>query len=164
MHAASCTTLVGSIVQHQTQETHVTATTAFNPHSCFYCVVCREVSELHTPYVFPQECGGRCSVRWLHLASPDKRHIGTCNARSSSLLVSTLNEAAFNMSVGPYSVDELACARRQSKLVPTLSHYVVHIDAAHMGVGGDDSWSPTVHSHFLVRPGKHTLTLLILAT
>jgi hypothetical protein len=31
----------------------------------------------------------------------------------------------------------------------------VHLDAAHMGVGGDDSWSPTVHDAYLLPPGRY---------
>lgn len=29
----------------------------------------------------------------------------------------------------------------------------VHLDHAHMGVGGDNSWSPTVLEPYLVKPG-----------
>lgn len=28
----------------------------------------------------------------------------------------------------------------------------VHLDHKHMGLGGDDSWSPSVHENFLVQP------------
>ena len=35
----------------------------------------------------------------------------------------------------------------------------VHLDVAHMGVGGDDSWSPSVHLPYLVPPQLYTFTL-----
>ena len=33
----------------------------------------------------------------------------------------------------------------------------LHLDSAHMGVGGDDSWSPTVHEEVLGPPAKYEL-------
>jgi len=48
------------------------------------------------------------------------------------------------MSISNYSVEELTKAKHQDELVK--SKYVeVHLDHVHMGVGGDDSWSPSVH-------------------
>lgn len=38
----------------------------------------------------------------------------------------------------------------------------VHVDAAHMGVGGDDSWSPTVHEAYLLPPAKYSLGLWLM--
>ena len=40
---------------------------------------------------------------------------------------------------------------------------IVHLnlDAAHMGVGGDDSWSPAVHGEFLVPPTKYEFELTL---
>ena len=35
----------------------------------------------------------------------------------------------------------------------------LHLDASHMGVGGDDSWNPTVHPPYLVPPQRYTLAL-----
>jgi hypothetical protein len=33
----------------------------------------------------------------------------------------------------------------------------LHVNPAHMGVGGDDSWSPTVHDDYLLPPKKYCL-------
>lgn len=38
----------------------------------------------------------------------------------------------------------------------------VHLDAAHMGVGGDDSWSPSVHDTYLVPPGVYDFSVALL--
>jgi hypothetical protein len=38
----------------------------------------------------------------------------------------------------------------------------VVVDAAHMGVGGDDSWSPSVHEEYLVPPAVYRLSLGVL--
>ena len=42
-----------------------------------------------------------------------------------------------------YSMAALAAAKHEHELEPDERHHV-HLDAAHMGLGGDDSWSPSV--------------------
>lgn len=37
----------------------------------------------------------------------------------------------------------------------------VHLDHRHMGVGGDDSWSPSVHAEFLVPPKRYAFELVL---
>lgn len=51
----------------------------------------------------------------------------------------------------PHSVMELHRARHQFELQPDGNTHVL-LDAFHMGVGGDDSWSPSVHKQFLLNP------------
>jgi hypothetical protein len=52
-----------------------------------------------------------------------------------------------------YSLAALSAARHEHELVPGRRVHV-HLDAAHMGLGGDDSWSPSV------REVSHALTTL----
>jgi beta-galactosidase len=66
-------------------------------------------------------------------------------------------------SASPFSVDAFDRARHDHELVADgFTH--VHLDAVHMGVGGDDSWSPTVHEEYLVAPGEYTLALVLSGT
>jgi beta-galactosidase len=30
----------------------------------------------------------------------------------------------------------------------------LHVDHLHMGLGGDDSWTPSVHPNFIIPPGN----------
>lgn len=46
------------------------------------------------------------------------------------------------MSLSPYSLQSFEAAKHDHDLAPDAFTHV-HLDAAHMGVGGDDSWSPT---------------------
>ena len=39
----------------------------------------------------------------------------------------------------------------------------LHFDAAHMGLGGDDSWSPSVHDKYLLPLGKYQLGVVMRA-
>lgn len=128
------------------------------------CIACRDVCDLHTPYVFPQECSGRSGVRWLHLeASASDKQDASNNKCFPAITVAATDGSPFQMSVSPYSMEQLASARHYKELLPTSGYYHVHIDVAHMGVGGDDSWSPTVHPRYLVRPGKYKMRCCIQA-
>ncbi|MBL4828745.1 MAG: beta-galactosidase, partial [Aliivibrio sp.] len=89
------------------------------------------ISDLHTPYIFPSESGLRCDTRLLNIQN--------LNIRGD-----------FHFSINRYSQDQLAQAKHTNKLVSEGKIYV-SIDHQHMGVGGDDSWSPSVHPEFLLQ-------------
>ncbi|WP_341938199.1 beta-galactosidase [Marinimicrobium sp. C2-29] len=94
------------------------------------------VKDLHTPYIFPSDNGLRCDSRALEVGQ---------------LQV----EGHFHFSVSPYSQAALAQARHQHELVPEGGLFV-HLDGFHMGVGGDDSWSPSVYPEYrLEAPQYH---------
>jgi hypothetical protein len=67
------------------------------------------------------------------------------------------------MNISPYSWQGLAAARHQHELNPDAAGWHMHLDAAHMGVGGDDSWSPTVHDEYLLPPGKYEVGVVLRA-
>jgi beta-galactosidase len=122
----------------------------------------RPVVELHTPYVYPQECGGRADVAWLHLDSGSCQQ-GELLDRHPGLLIVALDGGSMQVNVSRYSCSTLERAHHQHELVPEdTQHLHLHLDAAHMGVGGDDSWSPSVHKRYLVPPAPYTLSLALL--
>jgi beta-galactosidase len=109
------------------------------------------VSDLHVPYVFPSESGGRCGVRWLALAEANSGH---------GLLAACAGGGALQASVSAFSLEAFDAATHDHDLVSDgFTH--VHLDAAHMGVGGDDSWSPTVHKEFLVPPARYRFAVVL---
>lgn len=72
------------------------------------------------------------------------------------------------VSFSPFSLEELARATHDAQLPEVggsarrpATH--VHLDAAHAGVGGDDSWSPAILPRYLVRPGVFRMALDLLA-
>ncbi|MBU2864475.1 beta-galactosidase [Reinekea forsetii] len=83
---------------------------------------------LYTPYIYPSENGLRCDVR---------------EAKIGSLRVSGL----FQFSVSRYSQRSLASAQHPHEL-ESEAGWVVNLDHRHMGIGGDDSWTPSVHEEF----------------
>lgn len=60
-----------------------------------------------------------------------------------------------------YSLANLSLARHDYELIPDrVTH--VYLDHKHMGVGGDDSWSPSVHEKYTVQPGRFSFHVHLL--
>ncbi len=80
--------------------------------------------QMHTPYIFPTDNGLRCDCSSLQVGAIE---IG----------------GQFHFSVSQYGQQQLAAAKHTNDLVPHDGLYV-YIDGYHMGLGGDDSWTPSV--------------------
>ncbi|WLI78824.1 beta-galactosidase [Kosakonia sp. H02] len=85
---------------------------------------------LHTPYIFPGENGLRCDTRSLRY--------GTHRL-----------DGKFHFSLGRYSDTQLRETTHHHLLREEAGCWL-HLDAFHMGVGGDDSWSPGVSPEFIL--------------
>ncbi|MEU8930110.1 glycoside hydrolase family 2 TIM barrel-domain containing protein [Streptomyces sp. NPDC048409] len=99
------------------------------------------VDELFTPYLRPQESGGRHGVRRFTLSAPDATGIAV-----------ELDEPR-QVSVSRYRAEDLTAAAHHDELVPRAG-CVVHIDAAHRGLG-TASCGPDTLPSYLVAPGVH---------
>ncbi|MGB3725248.1 MAG: beta-galactosidase [Glaciecola sp.] len=85
---------------------------------------------MHTDYIFPSDNGLRSDCTYLAL--------GTLQAKGK-----------FMFAASEYSQAQLAEAKHTNEL--SKDEYVhLHIDHKHMGVGGDDSWSPSTHKAYLL--------------
>ncbi|KPI14668.1 glycoside hydrolase family 2 TIM barrel [Actinobacteria bacterium OK074] len=100
------------------------------------------VDDLFTPYLRPQESGGRHGVRHFTLSAPDATGLAVC-----------LDEPR-QVSVTRYRAEDLTAATHHDQLVPRPG-CVVHIDAAHRGLG-TASCGPDTFPSYLVAPGVHT--------
>lgn len=91
---------------------------------------------LHTPYIFPTDNGLRCDTRHLQVGQADVR-------------------GQFHFSVSRFGQQQLAHASHTNDLVAGEGVYV-YLDGFHMGIGGDDSWTPSVRPEYLLtRPEYH---------
>ncbi|MEU1453606.1 glycoside hydrolase family 2 TIM barrel-domain containing protein [Streptomyces avermitilis] len=108
------------------------------------------VDELFTPYLRPQESGGRHGVRRFTLSAPD----------ATGFAVEL--DAPRQVSVTRYRAADLAAATHHDELVPRPG-CVVHLDAAHRGLGTASCGPDTSPGH-LVPTGTHrwTWTLRVL--
>ncbi|GAL31330.1 beta-galactosidase [Vibrio variabilis] len=86
------------------------------------------LEEMHTNYIFPSENGLRCDC---HELTVDNLKV----------------EGEFHFSVSEFNQANLANAKHTNELVKDDAVYV-RIDGFHMGVGGDDSWTPSVHDEY----------------
>ncbi|MFJ9589004.1 glycoside hydrolase family 2 TIM barrel-domain containing protein [Streptomyces acidicola] len=99
------------------------------------------VDELFTPYLRPQESGGRHGVRHFSLTGDGGHGLAV-----------RLDEPR-QVSVTRYRAEDLTAAAHHDELVPRPG-CVVHIDAAHRGVG-TASCGPDTSPSYLVPPGTH---------
>ncbi|WP_370607719.1 beta-galactosidase [Citrobacter meridianamericanus] len=93
------------------------------------------LDEMYTPYVFPSENGLRCGTRELHYGAHQWR-----------------GDFLFNIS--RFSQQQLMETSHRHLLQPEAGSWL-NIDGFHMGVGGDDSWSPSVSPEFLLSAGRY---------
>lgn len=115
------------------------------PDRCVGAAVGRwsaDVDDLHVPYIRPQESGGRADVRCFELHSAD----------GSGLRVSL--DRPRQVSVSRYRPADLAAASHHPELV-ALPETVVHLDAAHRGLG-TASCGPDTLPRYLVRERTYT--------
>ena len=99
----------------------------------------RPLEQLHTPYIFPGENGLRCDTQRLHY--------GNLQA-----------EGHFHFSLSRYGLQQLMNCSHVHLLQEEPGTWL-HLDAQHMGVGGDDSWSPSVNEDFLLTAGRYRYRL-----
>jgi len=99
--------------------------------------------DMHVPYLYPSECGGRSDVRWAACR--------TSTDGPGVLLASVSGSPPAQMSASRYSVDQLTRAAHEYDLQPEDAVFV-HWDHRQQGLGGDDSWSRSVHDAFLIHP------------
>jgi beta-galactosidase len=102
------------------------------------------VAEQYTPYVRPQENGGRNGVRWFTLTGSNGRGIRIDLDKPRQV------------SVNPYRAGELADATHDVELIAS-GNTIVHIDAAHRGVG-TASCGPDTLAPYLVPGGTYSFT------
>ena len=100
-----------------------------------------DVDELFVPYIWPQEAGGRADVRWVELR----------DWPGQGLRIDL--GAPMQVSVTRHRDDDLAAADHASDLV-AASETIVHLDAAHRGVG-TASCGPDTLPEYLVGPGTY---------
>jgi beta-galactosidase len=99
----------------------------------------RQVDQLPTPYLVPQESGNRTGVRKLNVT--DVNGIG--------LTIKADPHAPVECNLSPYTAFELEHADHAYEL-PNVHYTVVTVAGKQMGVGGDDSWGAPVHEEYQI--------------
>jgi beta-galactosidase len=102
------------------------------------------VSNQHTPYIRPQENGGHSDVRWFEFT----------DAQGSGVHIDL--DSPLQISVSPFRAEDLADITHNLDLEPS-GNTVVHIDAAHRGLG-TASCGPDTLPKYLVSGGTYSFT------
>lgn len=97
------------------------------------------LAQMHTRYIFPGENGLRCNSRELRCAGHQ------------------IN-GQFHFGIGCYSQQQLASTTHHHLLREEPGCWL-NLDAFHMGIGGDDSWSPSVLPEFIFNQSQITYEL-----
>jgi beta-galactosidase len=127
----------------------------------------QELDTLFTPYVRPQESGGRNGVRWFSLGrveswnetvEPGGEPVPVL--RYDRGVVVHLDEPR-QVSITRYRAEDLAAATHNDELVPR-EEIVVHIDAAHRGLG-TASCGPDTLREYLLHPGEYRWSYTIVS-
>ena len=100
-----------------------------------------EIDALFTPYVRPQESGGRHAMRWFTLDGPG----------AGGLTVHL--DAPRQVSITRYRAEDLAAATHHNELTPR-AECVIHLDAAHRGLG-TASCGPDTLPRYRLTPGTY---------
>eukprot|EP00241_Pyramimonas_parkeae_P000147 CAMPEP_0114238822 /NCGR_PEP_ID=MMETSP0058-20121206/8125_1 /TAXON_ID=36894 /ORGANISM="Pyramimonas parkeae, CCMP726" /LENGTH=1153 /DNA_ID=CAMNT_0001350949 /DNA_START=171 /DNA_END=3632 /DNA_ORIENTATION=+ len=101
------------------------------------------VQEMHVPYIVPAECASRADTRWVAL------HHQTADL--GVLVMPCPPTPPMQMSVSNYSMESLNKASHNHELEDEKDVHV-HLDHYHMGLGGDDSWTPAVLKKYRIPP------------
>ena len=132
--------------------------------AAWYGVHSKTIDEMHTPYIVPGENGSRGGVKSVCLIDEKAKksdatnslHISYNNLKETKAERPKNGDKGAHFSVSRYSVDELANALHEEDLPPidnnSDSPLYLHIDCAHMGVGGDNSWSPVTLDEYFIPP------------
>lgn len=103
------------------------------------------VAEQYHPYVRPQEYGNKTGVRWAAVT----------DARGAGLLV--LGQPQFNVSVHPYSLENLTAARHTTDLKKADRTWL-YLDHAQCGLGSQ-SCGPGPLEQYLLRPQETSFSV-----
>ena len=123
-----------------------------------------KVDDLHTPYVFPQECGRRADPRWITFRNKNTDGIFIAPFPSTNK-PRDLEVKGWGWSASRYSLEKLESMTHNHELTCDKDGKIhVHIDSRSMGIGGYDSWSPNVDQEYLIqaRCGPFTTSLLFI--
>lgn len=99
------------------------------------------LNELHTAYIFPTDNGLRSECQQLNVNNLQMK-------------------GQFSFAASVFSQHTLTVAKHTNELVADdVIH--LHIDHLHMGVGGDDSWSPSTHKAYLLEEKQYRYSLTL---
>ncbi|HZK35078.1 MAG TPA: beta-galactosidase small subunit, partial [Bacillota bacterium] len=106
------------------------------------------VEDHHFPYNPPSECGGHEETRWVSLSNEAGQNI------------KFVSPIPFHFDVHHSTIEDYLNAGHDHEIVKR-KETIVHIDAAHAGIGGGMGWSTFLGPEHRVEPSTYMLTYAI---
>jgi beta-galactosidase len=94
---------------------------------------CLSRQAMQTPYIFPSENGLRCDAQLVQVGQIQVERV----------------KGSFAFSVSDFGLESLMSAQHTHERLEQQSLHL-HVDGFHMGVGGDDSWTPSTRPEYLL--------------
>ena len=107
------------------------------------------------PYVLPQEFGLRTDTRWLELRDPGRGDV----VRIDVLRPTSAHLPSFHFSATHHTAEDMWASTHAADLQPRRQ-LVLHLDAAHRGVG-TASCGPDTLPKYRIGPGTYRLSFLL---
>jgi beta-galactosidase len=126
------------------------------------------VAEQYVPYIRPQENGNKTDTYWLELCDIE-RQAGLRIERDSQVLnFSALHYTTEDMQGDVRALGQRNDKNRYTKDLPKRAAIYLDVDAAQLGLGGDDSWWQRPHQEYRLLKKSYsiqfTLSPLLLST
>ncbi len=106
------------------------------------------VAEQYVPYIFPQDYGNKCDVRWAAVTGQDGAGLLACAVPGEDLL---------KASVQLYTTADLTLARHTYELKP-CGDTILNLDHRQAGLGSN-SCGPGPLEAYLIQPGEFTFSV-----
>lgn len=149
-----CLARVGTVTRVPAEHGKIAEWLGCGPHESYpdrkasakYGCYREHVHQLSPKYIVPSESGGRASCSYFALYNATKtRGLFVASAPWSDPV---------QVSAQEHTLSELESAAHQHELPPPGDSVFLHVDHAHHGLGGDDSWTPSTLEAFRVQPGR----------
>lgn len=119
------------------------------------------VTDMYYPYIFPQQTGNHCDVRWAELTNPKMGVTLRIKANGNhKTQTSNINpQLGMDFSALHFADEDLDMGlekkmMHQKDMYPRQETYVI-IGSAQRGVGGDNSWGEPPHKEYRLFDGSY---------
>jgi beta-galactosidase len=135
------------------------------PHECYADRKCSafwgryhsSIDEMHVPYIVPSENGGRADTQWIFLSNGV---LSKENFRGFMIVVDD-STTPYQFSASRFTNEHLGECKHDFELIQS-EEINLHLDCAHMGLGGDNSWTPCVLPEYELKGKKYKMSFTII--
>ena len=115
------------------------------------------IEDMHVPYIVPSENGGRADTQWLFFSNGSQSQTDF----RGIMIISKDATKPYQFSSSNFSQENLGECRHDHEL-NQCDHINLHLDCAHMGLGGDNSWTPCVLPEYELKEQSYEFSFSII--